>query len=117
MLSLADVTTRWLFGDQLGPHFTDDHDVLLRRQLVEVRQPERDSEPGDQRVPLRTTTHQRVGDVAEAAVLPAHQLADRVGDLTSQATVGVVDPEQLHPASVVGPLEQAITLGGLSQQW
>jgi deoxyribodipyrimidine photolyase-related protein len=20
------VTTRWLFGDQLGPHFTDDHD-------------------------------------------------------------------------------------------
>jgi deoxyribodipyrimidine photolyase-related protein len=29
------VTTRWLFGDQLGPHFTDDHDG--RFLLVESR--------------------------------------------------------------------------------
>jgi deoxyribodipyrimidine photolyase-related protein len=29
------VATRWLFGDQLGPHFVDDHDGPLL--LVESR--------------------------------------------------------------------------------
>jgi deoxyribodipyrimidine photolyase-related protein len=35
---MADETvTRWLFGDQLGPHFTDDHDgpfLLIEAKAV-----------------------------------------------------------------------------------
>src|SRR3712207_5234146 len=76
MPATGRATTRWLFGDQLGPHFTDDHDgplllvesqaVFRRRRfhrqkahLVLSAMRHRAAELGDRLTYLRTGTYRQ----------------------------------------------------------
>lgn len=75
---------------------------LLRRSFVEMNQPDGNREGETGLIPLVLSSDRAVRDVAQATVRRAHGFAKDVGEFTDQATIGVVDADELHRGIVVG---------------